>query len=742
MTDCQTETAPCNTDVIPLVLRPKGSESTSQALGLAGAKITIGAGQSCTHRLDQPGVRPLHCLITKDRSGMTIRRWSDETFLNGEVFTEASLSLGDWLTIGPVELEVTEQEVTEQAEPSSEAADPEDLLTLKDHASASREEVHRVRSHGRQRAERLLGALRAARSQDQATRDQVEALRAEIHHLEELQTSLEEQRTRAEQERVELQEGSRLAEEQAEAQLEAVRQQIAERNELVAELQAELERQQEELQRLTGTIALAEVNTAFLEIASSDLEIPASDFPELDLPELENRELATETESVVNVPDDVPDEATDEATDVADDEADDEAVDADKEPVASAPLEESVGGLDHNDSPPPAEEPIVKASTAEGDPTAEGASTAESELLWDIETKPETNDTEIASADAAQSFGQMASTSDERNLRAPLEELESVSSDRSSENLGEEPASLLAPHDNSNDDSNEISNEGEEAAAEPSEQLVEPSFDQSSPEEMPEESPYEDLWASESTDSAVVESPAEATASEASEQVVPETSIPETSAFDEPAPTDKKPEAPVSFIEQYSHLLPDDEADTPESVAPVESPSAVVAMPVAMPVTEETSSDDQSMEDYMSQMMARLRGDEASAPLSSPAPGEVTSAPAPEPVCEPAVQPLPLTDLKELKGGPTPEQTTDMSALRDLANDSARNAIQVAGVKRDRETAITHLALCVMAAGFGGYAVFASGGQLQAPLVGGLAVMTAGGVWACRTLSSMIVPVR
>ena len=89
-----------------LVLRISGSPRGGEIVRLKAAKCTIGSGQSCTLRLRAPGVAPLHCLLLRGRAGAVARCWSPDTRLNHKSFTDADLSSGDRLSVGPIDLEV------------------------------------------------------------------------------------------------------------------------------------------------------------------------------------------------------------------------------------------------------------------------------------------------------------------------------------------------------------------------------------------------------------------------------------------------------------------------------------------------------------------------------------------------------------------------------------------------------------------------------------------------------------
>jgi len=89
-----------------LVLRISGSSRNGQIVRLKSAKCTIGSAPHCTLRLRADGVAPLHCLLLRGPTATIVRCWSTDTRLNHKFFTDAVLSCGDRLGIGPIELEV------------------------------------------------------------------------------------------------------------------------------------------------------------------------------------------------------------------------------------------------------------------------------------------------------------------------------------------------------------------------------------------------------------------------------------------------------------------------------------------------------------------------------------------------------------------------------------------------------------------------------------------------------------
>ncbi len=92
----------------PLVLRICGSHREGQTIRLRSTKCTIGSGEHCTLRIRARGVQPLHCILIRKAARTVVRRWAADTLLNGAAFTDATLSVGDRLAIGPIEFEVLE----------------------------------------------------------------------------------------------------------------------------------------------------------------------------------------------------------------------------------------------------------------------------------------------------------------------------------------------------------------------------------------------------------------------------------------------------------------------------------------------------------------------------------------------------------------------------------------------------------------------------------------------------------
>ncbi|MEN0111138.1 MAG: hypothetical protein AAF805_10490 [Planctomycetota bacterium] len=203
------------------------------------------------------------------------------------------------------------------------------------------------------------------------------------------------------------------------------------------------------------------------------------------------------------------------------------------------------------------------------------------------------------------------------------------------------------------------------------------------------------------------------------------------------------PFEPESFIDRYASSLPDEDAPV-EPPQPVE-PIAALAEPE--PVAGDD--DEESIDDYMKKLLGRMRGDDEPAapvsvapvaapePASQRSPESVAAAELPEPEPEPVV---PIRDLAELRRGPAPEVTTDLGALRQLANQSARQAIDVAATKSNREQATTGLAVAVIGVVSGALAAMTAGSVFGVQFLGGLGAVVACGAVGVRTLRGCQTP--
>jgi hypothetical protein len=205
----------------------------------------------------------------------------------------------------------------------------------------------------------------------------------------------------------------------------------------------------------------------------------------------------------------------------------------------------------------------------------------------------------------------------------------------------------------------------------------------------------------------------------------------------EEAPAQRRSESP-SFIERFAHLVPEDGE-------PVAAPEAPHREP-ASSAPRGSSDEDDSIDEYMRKLMERVRGsnETPSAPVERVKPSAVETSvagAAPEPVeavaLAPSPEPVaPLKDLSEIRRLPSREVTTDLGALRQLANQSARQAIDVAQTRQSRERASLRLVLSCVSLGCGALAAITASSPFGAQFVGGVLAAAGGGWFGVRTLRS------
>ena len=144
-----------------LVLRISGPSRSGQVVRLASAKCTVGSAPHCTLRLVAHGVAPLHCLLLRGPAATIVRCWSADTRLNDKSFTDALLSRGDRLSIGPIELEVLDVGAT------SPVPQPE----------TEHDECHRAANQQREQFASPLAEFEAERDTLATERDDLEIRR-------------------------------------------------------------------------------------------------------------------------------------------------------------------------------------------------------------------------------------------------------------------------------------------------------------------------------------------------------------------------------------------------------------------------------------------------------------------------------------------------------------------------------------------------------------------------------------
>jgi hypothetical protein len=171
----------------------------------------------------------------------------------------------------------------------------------------------------------------------------------------------------------------------------------------------------------------------------------------------------------------------------------------------------------------------------------------------------------------------------------------------------------------------------------------------------------------------------------------------------------------TSFIDKYRHLL--EEEDSTPTAMPPGSRQPVIEEEFLSPAKAQTCASpadesDEALEAYMANMMRRVRSSSTSfasqAPPRSlePATGSrahilQSGSPSDEPASLPTVaellstEPISFEDLK-LATRKVP-LASDLEALREIANSTARTAIKTHVQRRSRESAITKLSVALTA---------------------------------------------
>ena len=257
--------------------------------------------------------------------------------------------------------------------------------------------------------------------------------------------------------------------------------------------------------------------------------------------------------------------------------------------------------------------------------------------------------------------------------------------------------------------------------------------------ELPKEDsePQADLVASEETESEVVhtKAPEEFSSADAVEHlremsVWKDDDQPEESSLEpssEAAAESKEEFAPTSFIEQYGHLLPNDDGEIETNAEPFGTAGQSETTPSTLGTVPEpdalsTEGDDIALESYMQSLMSRVRGDSDTTSYVQPV--EPVQTPLqkerelPEPVSVEENEPLDLESLK--KSSNKPPLPTDIRAMRELANSSARSAIARHSKKRNRESILSKFVICFITGAVAVYILITANSYTSPMFYGGI----------------------
>jgi hypothetical protein len=169
----------------------------------------------------------------------------------------------------------------------------------------------------------------------------------------------------------------------------------------------------------------------------------------------------------------------------------------------------------------------------------------------------------------------------------------------------------------------------------------------------------------------------------------------------------QSPYSTPSFIDKYRHLL-EDEGGEPAPELAKKRPNRLLddeflSPTQSTPVSPGDDESDEALEAYMSNMMRRVRGD---GPAVAPIPVVDAFGTTPAPEVAPAPEPEPEIELDEngmLRLVRKQPMTTNLSALREIANTSARTAIAHHRQRRRVESAVSKSLVCVTASAASAY---------------------------------------
>ena len=89
-----------------LTMHIRGNGQQIETVRITATKFSIGSASSCSVRLRAPRVRPVHCIVLRGPTQTVVRRWADDTRLNGTIFEDSPLQVGDEIELAGITIEV------------------------------------------------------------------------------------------------------------------------------------------------------------------------------------------------------------------------------------------------------------------------------------------------------------------------------------------------------------------------------------------------------------------------------------------------------------------------------------------------------------------------------------------------------------------------------------------------------------------------------------------------------------
>ncbi len=822
---------------------------------VADRTISLGAGPRCTVQLLAPGLRPMHCLITRTDTGLSVRRWANNTLLNGRSFSEAPLACGDRLSIGdclveihsPASNEGFAESIAEQVEEPIAAVDeaaemiaadlaldePAAPIELADNpnaveppqvAPAPERTGGPLESKTPSPVEVVSAGSRALTAVPahllkpwQAAQGSGDSVAVEVlvaaPVVKTYLTPVASERALTPVWEVPIQPALVATEEstpcteaetkdflplaaavgppaaprapEADSTVKRLRERLTSSRRRLGRVAQALRTERDSASAQAYELDLLRAGLAAVTAERDELRLINQQMEEL------HRELVglqTEMEALERQCEELRAAPANEPAAVAEVESPVEALgvgapdpwaeftlDSTPEPTAvpstaREPEPQLAADLSGWKTGPHPDQAFATATPA---PAQQEVSPPQSAGLWEVEAAYSASDAAHQSPEGISSPVDLWGATEQSAFTENAEFAENLSEPNTDDSCPDpfaEEASDWSPPITASE-SALLDSAGEKSCAAESWSLADvlPSAASVGEGDAPG-SPSADLLTLASADAAVAEPAVSMAAEEPVEMHAAEVGQPEAEA-DLPQTVDEEqvppfasepkalsalftppPDAPMpaasspSFIERYAHLLEED--------APSE-PIAPQAPAITRPAPLEHSDEDESIDDYMERLLQRMRGESApptveqvvtrsatpsSATLSSAASKPVAPAqPQWTPVVPSAADEYtppeePLTSLDEMRrGGSAPETTTDMSALRALANQNARHNIGVANFRQHKEFAFVKFGISVTVVTAGAVLALMAPDLLGVQMIGSCVAMLVAGFYAGRT---------
>lgn len=679
---------------------------------LEGAPQTIGGGPRCTVRLDAPDLRPLHCVITPTDRGPVVRRWSEGTILNGQAFDEAPLAAGDVLRVGGVTLRVVEAEGRTQdfAAPEPTAPAPVGAASSSPAETAGRPSGAGVEASPRSEFEALAPPAPGASADPGAGEPSSDGSADLLGGDPAIPSRLLKPWSPSQPAPVSVSGGAALESAVELAAIVAPEESVPTRSTSAPSSEARPDVSWRVAPPEESVAPLFDENAAAVFGAEADAAAFAEPSPALvDRPAEKPTEvsatwrarLAASRQRVAEL--------------VATIRRERQTLEAWSQAVAERDaviieLHERLAGAIRPVDPTPA--PPVFAD--------ERMLVAGRELQEEPARGEGVIDTGASGADPfdrpADAWIEGSEEFSSRHDEAPAGSVwgDSVG--------GSEPARDADEPEWGIERLASIVEAGDEPSAEPA----------GAPAEMGAQLGGEG-WSDEADEADVLGPETDPFGADQLEAEHPDAATPvdpfpsplEAASQGDDPDAARAPFEAASYIDRFRGLIPEDN----ESPTPVASPAAAASAPRG------SGDDDESIDDYMRKMMSRIRGEEAApAVVASPVkaqPRVDESVPDEEPAA-PAT--APIRDLSEIRRSPTPEARADIGALRQLANQSARQAIDVASTRQSRERAGLRMVASTVTLACGALAAITAASPLDAQFGLGLGATVGGGWFAVRML--------